>query len=194
MQLGFKSVTMNDLAKELGMSKKTLYNFYPNKDALVGEVMQLVSDRIQNIITQIQEQNLNPIHELFTIRREINAMIPHEQEDACIYQLSKYYPEQYEQFHERQMKMILQPIERNIRRGQNLGVYLSDIAVAVYAKFFYMGMIGLKSEELNGDLSASKLKHEYLMFFLRGICNAEGAEELHQINTNPEHLLYEILD
>ena len=93
--LGFKSVTMDDIANELGISKKTIYTHFKNKSQLVQEVIMSVFETISYGIDCICELNKNPIEELYEIKRLVMVHLKNERSSPQ-YQLQKYYPEIHE--------------------------------------------------------------------------------------------------
>lgn len=69
LDLGFKSVTMDDISSEMGMSKKTLYSYFKNKEELITEVTLAISNTICGGIDNICSTSTNPIEELYDIKK-----------------------------------------------------------------------------------------------------------------------------
>ena len=78
LQLGFKSVTMEDLAVSLGISKKTLYIHFENKNELVQEVAYFIFESVRQEILKIKENTSNPIEELHCIKMEVMKYLGNE--------------------------------------------------------------------------------------------------------------------
>ena len=95
LKLGFKSITMDDIACEMCISKKTIYKYFSNKDVLIEESIQAVHKEIQTTLDKISEKNYNAIEENFEIKRMFREMFK-SSESSPIYQLKKHYPEIYE--------------------------------------------------------------------------------------------------
>ncbi|RTL10790.1 MAG: TetR/AcrR family transcriptional regulator, partial [Flavobacteriaceae bacterium] len=74
LRLGFKSITMDDIACEMCISKKTIYKYFSNKDLLIEESVQMVHKEVHETITKIVSQNFNAIEENFEIRRMFKEM------------------------------------------------------------------------------------------------------------------------
>ena len=91
LKLGFKSVTMDDIASEMGISKKTIYLHYNNKDQLVEASTMHLFETISGGIDQICSLENNPIEELFLIKDFVMKNLKNES-TSPIYQLQKYYP------------------------------------------------------------------------------------------------------
>src|SRR5690606_6825508 len=98
LNLGFKSVTMDDLANEMGVSKKTIYSHFENKSKLVHDCMQYLFNCITDGIDRIVALDKNPIEELFEIKKFISQHLKDEKSSPQ-YQLQKYYPKLYKNLH-----------------------------------------------------------------------------------------------
>ena len=96
LTLGFKSVTMDDIANKLGMSKKTIYTYFSNKTKLVEETTFYTLETIFIEIDKIIEASENPIKELYDIKMFVMECLKDEKASPQ-YQLQKYYPAIYEQ-------------------------------------------------------------------------------------------------
>ena len=94
LNLGFKSVTMDDIANELGISKKTIYVHFPNKTKLVEATTMQVFDTISYGIDCICELDKNPIDEIYEIKKFVMYNLKDEKSSPQ-YQLQKYYPKTY---------------------------------------------------------------------------------------------------
>jgi len=103
LNLGFKSVTMDDLAKEMGISKKTIYSHYENKTKLVEETTMNLFWVISNGIDDIVSQKHNPIEELYEIKKFVMSRLKDEKASPQ-YQLQKYYPKIYQTLREKQFE------------------------------------------------------------------------------------------
>ena len=94
LRLGFKSITMDDIACEMCISKKTIYKYFSNKDILIEESIQAVHKEIRATLNKIAEENFNAIEENFEVKRMFREMFK-SAESSPIYQLKKHYPEIY---------------------------------------------------------------------------------------------------
>ena len=91
LNLGFKSVTMDDIANEIGISKKTIYAHFDTKTKLVEAVTFYLFNMISNGIDEINARKLNAIEELFAVKSFIGEHLKDEK-SSPFYQLQKYYP------------------------------------------------------------------------------------------------------
>jgi len=89
LTLGFKSVTMDDIATALGISKKTIYVHFANKTKLVESVTFSLFENICNGIDSICDNSKNPIEELYHIKMFVMKYLKGEKSSPQ-YQLKKY--------------------------------------------------------------------------------------------------------
>jgi len=131
---GIRSVTMDDIAKALGISKKTLYQSYSDKDLLIQDTVDLT---ISNHYTGIQSCKgiaaENAIHEQFAINELLGKMM-HGINPIMFYDLQKYYPSIWNKFSEFRNTKVLAEIQDNISRGIEEGLYRNDFDVLVQSK------------------------------------------------------------
>jgi len=117
LRIGFKSITMDDIACEMCISKKTIYKFFANKELLIEETTTAVHFQIHEAIQKIASQGLNAIEENFVIRKMFKEMF-NTSETSPIFQLKKHYPEIYEKVISREIN------ECNSFFTHNVDVYL----------------------------------------------------------------------
>ena len=116
LNLGFKSVTMDDLANEMGISKKTIYKYYENKETLIEACVINMQDSIDQIINSISNQGLNAIEENFAIKNIFKDMFK-KAETSPMHQLKKYYPTIYNKVMSREACTFSECIMSNIEKG-----------------------------------------------------------------------------
>ena len=184
LSLGFKSVTMDDIAAELGVSKKTIYNHFSNKTALVNEVTNSVFEIVCEGIDLICSKEENPIDELYEIKRFTMDYIKNEKTSPQ-YQLQKYYPKIYANIKNKQFDVMQDCIVENLKRGVSLGFYRQSIDIAFTSRIYFSGIMGLKDAELFPlkNFSMNMLMSNYLEYHLRGICTDKGIQRLNEIIT-----------
>ena len=179
LNLGFKSVTMDDIASEIGASKKTIYTHFKNKTTLVDEVTNSMFCAICDGIDLIHEQQKNPIIELFEIKRFVMMHLKDEKSSPQ-YQLQKYYPKIYKNIKQKQFSYMQESIKGNLYRGLENGLYRKTIDVDFISRLYFNGMIGIKDKDLFplNKFSMNELMDHYLEYHLRGICSSKGVEIL----------------
>jgi AcrR family transcriptional regulator len=134
LQYGIRSVSMDDIANNLGMSKKTLYQYYADKDELVEAVVETHISGIQADCMTSRKDATNAVHELFLtmerIMEEFNNMNP-----MLLYDLEKFHFNAYQRFKNHKDKFLASVIRENLEWGIRDELYRPDINVDVICKF-----------------------------------------------------------
>lgn len=177
--IGFKSVTMDDIAKKSGISKKTIYTHFNNKTALVGAVTDFLFETVLGGIDLIHKQEVNPIVELFAIKKLVMEHLKDEKSSPQ-YQLQKYYPNIYANLKHKQFCEMQELIKDNLIKGIKQKLYRSTIDIDFIARIYFQGVVGIKDKDLFPlqNYSMNTLNNYYLEYHLRGICTEKGIQEL----------------
>ena len=184
LKLGFKSVTMDDIATEMSISKKTIYKYFDNKEMLISEGTMMVHQKIHETIEAIVAQNHNAIQENFEIRKMFKEMF-HSLDQSPVYQLKKHYPEIYDEFICREAEDCNMVFRQNIEKGILDGLYRENINVASYVKFYYTLIFSI-NENTKSEKEVFELEYDALEYHTRAIATAKGIIELEKNlkNTN----------
>ena len=179
LNLGFKSVTMDDIAGELGMSKKTIYSHFSTKLKLVQAATFYVLDNINNTICSVCAANHDPIEEIFTIKSMVHDQLKNEKSSPA-YQLQKYYPKIFKQVKDKQFESVNLCIVENLKRGIEDGYYRSDIDIDLITRFYFSGNMSLTNYDLFplDRYAISALKDAFLEYHVRAIATEKGLKTL----------------
>ena len=185
LNLGFKSVTMDDIANEMGISKKTIYVHFENKTQLVKQVTFFMFNLISHGIDCICDLKKNPIDELYEVKSFLLYHLKDEKSSPH-YQLQKYYPKIYDTLKLKQFEVMSDCIKDNLNRGIEQGLYRKEIDVDYIIKLYFNGMMGLKNPELfePTKYSMNYLMEGYLEYHVRAIATEKGIQSLNQILQN----------
>ena len=189
LNYGFKSVTMDDIAQQLGMSKKTIYQYFKNKTDLVEATTLHLFHFISTGINEICAIENNPIAEIFEIKKFVMTHLKNEKSSPQ-YQLQKYYPKIYLTLKKNQMGIMRECVTDNLNRGVALGLYRDTINIDFISRLYFSSMQLLKDIEIfpPNQFSMNELMGNYIEYHLRGICTDKGRSSLKQylnkINTN----------
>ena len=181
--LGFKSITMDDIACEMCISKKTIYKYFSNKDILIEESIQMVHKEIHETIDKIVAQNFNAIEENFEIKRMFKEMFK-SAESSPIYQLKKHYPEVYAKALSSQIEVCETCFRNNILKGINEGLYREHLDVDNYIKFYYTLIFNINENTASG-IEAEELELKALEYHIRAMATLAGIIELEKHLKNP---------
>ena len=176
LKLGFKSITMDDIAGEMCISKKTIYKYFCNKEILIEESTEAIHKEIHEIIDTIIKQNHNAIEENFEIRKMFKEMFK-SSDTSPIYQLKKHYPEIYEKVMLREINECNSAFEQNIKKGIQQGLYRENINIENYIQFYYHLVFSIK-ESTSSEKESQKLELEILEYHTRAMATAKGVIEL----------------
>lgn len=166
---------MDDLARELGISKKTLYQHFPDKGDLVHATMAYQIARITEHGQDAFDNDNSPIEQFIQIGntqcREMQHINP-----VLFYDLRKYYPKSMELFEDHKRKFIREKILENLRRGIQTGLYRDDIIPELIAEY-YIHLITLITSGMNdyiNSLDFSTVLKQLLLYNLNGITTQKG--------------------
>lgn len=176
---GIKSITMDDVARELGISKKTLYQFVCDKDDLVGKYIDYEIEIRQEEICKCFKTGLNAIEELFEISLFMNKLI-REQNPATEYDLKKYHPQHYQKVLNVRRERMFNYIILNLRKGKEEGLYREDMNEEVIAKLHLSRSESIHFAEMFTveEFTSIKLFVELLTYHVRGIATQKGIDVL----------------
>lgn len=172
---GIKRVTMDDIAKELGMSKKTIYQFYKEKDDLVNQLVVVEMQKQECVFKNIEEQAQDPIHEIILISNTMSKMMQHIN-PIFFLDLQKFYFNAFLEFQKFKNECAYTDLLRNIKAGKDSGVYRQDINEEFTAKYrlsqIDMLMFG---DYFSFEKISFTKSHELLLdMFVYGICTEKG--------------------
>ena len=180
LSLGVKSVTMDDIAEKMAISKKTIYELYKNKTALVKATTNYVFIQIEQAIDSIccDDCDVSAIHNLFHINEFMKQQI--NEDNAPEYQMQKYYPKIFNSMKKKKFKLITEGITENLERGIAQGLYKKDIDIAVIARLYYANLIAIKNDDIFpiNKYKISDLTKLYTIYHVRAIATPNGLKEL----------------
>mgnify|MGYP003681879669 CR=1 FL=1 len=179
---GFKSVTMDDIANHLGISKKTIYQHFENKTKLVEATTMHLFEIISHKIDCICELKKNPIEELYNIKSFVMLHLKDEKSSPQ-YQLKKYYPKISATLKKKQFEVMQECVTENLDRGVKNKIYRSEINIEFISRIYFNSMISIKDQDLFPltNFSMNMLMDNFLEYHLRGICTPSGVDILTKI-------------
>ena len=182
LKLGFKSVTMDDIACEMCISKKTIYKYFHNKEVLIEEGTEMIHQKIHDIIDEIVAKNHNAIEENFEIRKMFKEMFQ-SINDSPVYQLKKHYPEIYSKMIANEIEDCTTMFTQNIIKGIEQGLYRPDIEKDFCVKFYYTLIFSIK-ESTQSEKESVKIENYALEYHTRAIATSKGIIELEKQLSN----------
>ncbi|WP_010135079.1 TetR/AcrR family transcriptional regulator [Ochrovirga pacifica] len=185
LNYGFKSVTMDDISKALGISKKTLYTHFNNKTQLVKEATSCLHEHTECEISEIFKRDLNAIQELFEVKRFVLSIIK-DDESSPHFQLQKFFPDIHEELKKKQLSAMINSILNNIDKGIKEGVYRTEIHKELIARIYFTTMSGIKDDEVFPSklFKKQELLEAVLDYHIRAIATPKGLTILNQFTNN----------
>ncbi len=182
MQYGVRSLTMDDIASHLGISKKTLYQFVANKAELVHKVTaQMIEYTDSQFCKHIQE-DWNPIDELIRIYEQ-NSKMALRMNHTILHELRKFYPESFKLLEEHKWNRVYHQVLENMQRGQKIGLYRQDMNIEIIGRAHTARIFDLFGSEVFKGInhSMSGVFKEILIYHIRGISSKAGIEYLESL-------------
>lgn len=180
LKYGIKSVAMDDIARELGISKKTLYQHFETKNDLIKSIAeQNLANDIQ-MITHIQTAAKDAIDEMFMIAKYVLEEIISIQSPTLMFDLQKYYPEMWQLFEQFQHQQVANHIKHNIERGITEGLYRTEVSGDIIAKIYSGNSLCVIDENMFPTKQFDKIKlfKEFFIYHIRGIATTKGLKLL----------------
>lgn len=182
LKYGIRSVTMSDIAKELGISKKTIYQYYQDKDSLVSAVVQAMCQQDRESIIRIDKEAKDAIEAVLTTSEYFREILSNLN-PAMIYDTEKYHPKAWEIQKKFQNEFAYNMIKKNIEQGIEAGLYRPEVNPELIAMMRLAQIEILTSQEkrfLKTEIDLVKIHLEMTEHFIRGILTPKGLEKLEE--------------
>ncbi|MTG96899.1 MULTISPECIES: TetR/AcrR family transcriptional regulator [Myroides] len=172
---GFKTVTMDDIATELGISKKTIYQHYSSKPELIEKSLTNINHKFLQQLESTLKLDQEAIPEIVAAHKDINDIFLVDS-SGCFYQLTKYYPklaQKQKVFHE---KKYVKLIEKNLEKGIKEGVYRSDIDIDFVARFHIASLVAIEDLDYfpESEYTHSEVHALHLEYHIKSIATEKG--------------------
>lgn len=173
---GIRSISMDDISRELGMSKKTLYQYVDNKPDLIEKLLRRQVE-CSNACVVDSAGSMNAIDILLHVSVKISEEI-REMNPVIAFDLEKYYPALYKAFVQAKRDHVYLKIKENLEQGVTEGIYRDDLNADLVAKLYVQKLIDVHDPEFLSSVDFSQEKVFQVMFdnHIRGIANAEGLD------------------
>lgn len=186
-KLGIRSVTMDDIARELGMSKKTLYQEFNNKADIVFAITQLHFESEQRECMAIHVETQDPVQELIELIRWISNMFK-EMNPSMIYELQKYYPRCWHLVQQFEREFVLVVVKESLEKGIKAGLFRSDMQPEIIARIRIAQIHNTFDNEVfpHGEFNPSEVMVQGTELFLHGLVTMKGKKLIYKYLNRPE--------
>ena len=181
MKYGLKSVTMDDIARHLGVSKKTLYQYFDNKKDLIQQIFNCRIDFEKDMMDTIREESADAVEEMLKVARYSIRML-RKVSPAAMYDLKKYYHHIWHSVESLHQQYFFEILRENIERGIKQGVYRPDVNADIISKLYVGKISQVVNDELFpiGEYDRADLFKEFFNYHMHGIASPTGLELLEQ--------------
>lgn len=179
---GIKSVTMDDLARSLGISKKTLYQYFSDKKDVVQKVVDFQICQQQDDMQQvINQKHWNAIDQLFQLSRVISSHLKMVN-PSMIYDLKKHYLPVWEHILDFKRKTVYDIILKNIHQGIREGLYCQDQNYMIISRAYVNQLEHYTVENHNlKDFPPEEIFNTLVIYHIRGVSNSRGIAYLEKL-------------
>ena len=176
---GIKSLTMDDISQRLGISKKTLYQFYENKSDLISKVIEFTITESKDLMTKATDKNANAIEELYTMY-QTSTQIVKRLNPSLDFELRKYYPESFTLLESFRNSFIYSLMKVNLERGIKDKLFRDDLQADVIARIYTLAALEIFNTEIfpSEQYPTNQLVKELFTYHIRGIASKKGLDFL----------------
>ena len=187
MRYGIRALTMDDVARELGISKKTLYQFVESKDDLVNKVMEIHLTVECSRAEVVAIESSDALDEMLLVIRE-NLGDMQRMKSNIIFELQKYHREAWEKIQSYQRGFLYNVVRKNLERGMSEGLYRDDFDADIVSKLHLAQTFAIFDEAWfpKPPYNSVTLFREAIMHYLHGVLSEKGRQELHKRTTQSE--------
>jgi len=185
MQYGLKSVSMDDIANKIGISKKTIYQFYADKEALVAQVVKQITTNNQLQCDNDICNSENAIHEIILAMDQMSKLFE-TMNPSILFDLQKYYQQAFKIFLTHKNEYVYGKIKENINRGIKEDLYRDDLNVEIVSRYRVESIVIAFNPEFQSSVKSSlvTIAQELSTFFLYGVVNEKGYKLINKYSKN----------
>jgi AcrR family transcriptional regulator len=175
MRYGIKSVTMDELSREIGISKKTLYQYFETKEELIEQIIEQHIVKEQCLIEEVRATSKNALDEMIHIAKHVLDELRHVA-PTTMYDLQKYYRASFDKLQARFQVQIFSTIKENLERGIKEGLYRKEVNADIIARFYNVLSLTLIDEASfpSDKYPKEKMYLEFLDYHIHGIASPKG--------------------
>ena len=175
MQYGLRSISMDDIATSLGISKKTIYQYFADKDELVDAVVDVEFRKNESICEYDRSNSKNAVHEIFMAMDMLVQMFS-SMNPSLVFDMQKYYPKAFQKFHKHKNDYLYNVIRDNIIRGVSEELYRPELKIDIIARFRVESIMIPFNPEFYTKLkyNLAEIEEEFILHFIFGMASLKG--------------------
>ena len=133
LRYGIRSITMDEIATQLGISKKTIYQFFTDKDDMVSAVIDQEIRKNEEECVLFRQQAENAVHQIFMAQESVEEMLKYTN-PLMVYDLEKHHPRAFKRLKEFKYQFLYQVLMDNLQWGMEEEVYRPDLQKDIVVK------------------------------------------------------------
>jgi hypothetical protein len=172
---GIRSVTMDDIAAQLGISKKTIYRIYKDKNALIEDVIECKVCANQESCTHTKIVSENAVHEGILMLDYIVEMLK-SMNSGFLFDLKKYHPKAFTVFLRHKEEFMFKSVYEHLKRGIEEGLFREELNIPVIARMRVESVIMMFNPDVQESVACTvpEIQKETIIHYLYGVVNAKG--------------------
>jgi TetR/AcrR family transcriptional regulator, cholesterol catabolism regulator len=184
MRYGIRSITMDEIANSLGISKKTIYQFFKDKDELVYAVIEQEMTENETECGQFRSDAANAVHEIFLGVENLDELLRYTN-PLMLYDLEKHHPRAYQKIKDFKYHFLHEATVENLRRGIEEGLYRKGMQKDIVAKSRIESAFLVFNPDIfpHSRYSMSEVNFELAILFLHGIVTDKGKQLIDKYTT-----------
>ena len=175
MQYGIRSITMDEIAAQLGISKKTIYQFFTDKDTMVEAVVNELINRNEDDCRGFSLTAENAVHEIF-IAMDFTQEMMKAMNPQIMYDLEKHHPAAFKRLKQYKYQFLFSTIKENLERGAKEDIYRTDLNIDLTTRHRIESAFMPFNQEAfpQNKYPMNQTCQELAILFLHSVCNAKG--------------------
>lgn len=184
MRYGIRSITMDEIAAQLGISKKTIYQFFTDKDDMVSAVIDVEIKKNETDCISYQQKSENAVHHIFVALESLEEMLKY-MNPLMLYDLEKHHPRAFKNLKEYKYEFLYKITMENLQTGIKEELYRNDIQLDIVTKCRIESAFLVFNLDLfpHSKYNVTEVNYELAMLFLHGVVSEKGKKLIDKYNT-----------
>jgi len=182
MSYGFKSVSMDDLSTQMGISKKTIYKYFDGKEELISSCLKDYLRQEEQLLQHLEQSSVDAVEDMIrTSEHFMNTF--REMRSGNLYELQKYYKSVWLQIVDWESQFIKQRMSNNLKRGISEGLYRDNIDPEIISDLYVQNIYNIVSNTKKYEkLGLDRTLRQHILYHLHGILSVSGIAQVEKLN------------
>lgn len=192
MRYGIRSITMDEIAAQLGISKKTIYQFFTDKDEMVAAVVEEEMKENENACRQFKLKAEDAVHEIFLAMENMQEMLK-TMNPQLMYDLEKHHPGAYRRLKQYKYHFLYTMIKENLERGVKEEIYRNDLNLDITTRHRIETAFMIFNQEAfpQHKFPMNQTCQELALLYLHSISNSRGKKLIDKYLNDRQKITYE---